>query len=93
MYTYICTKGHVDQAPTMGTYESCQVLQTLTKAGRVVGHVPCGCAVVRVPQDDGVETAFRMGGAKAVMDLISQRIKDGAVDFKSAVLSLSEQAA
>lgn len=78
-FTYVCTKGHVDPAPSMGTYAHCQVLEPVHFNGRVAGAAPCGCAVVKVPHDDVLEAAFRVGGGDAVMVVLKERQSDAVV--------------
>lgn len=74
MFTYICTSGHIEPVPTAGSLSSCPTLIPVAVNGQVRGAAPCGCGVVRVPQDEGLEAAYAAGGPAAVMDLIKHRI-------------------
>lgn len=83
-YTYICTDGHVDVAPSLGTYSACQALLPVMYAGAVRGAVPCGCPVCRVPFDAELEAAYRLGGPEAVRELMSARVAPADVDTSTA---------
>ena len=72
-FSYICTDGHVDPAPSMGSYSSCQVLVPVWVGGRQRGACPCGRAVARVPYDPTLEAAYRVGGVEAVKELLATR--------------------
>ena len=72
-FAYLCTAGHVDVAPTMGTYANCQALVPVAGT-RGRGLSPCACAIVKVPDLDGsLEATFRMGGPTAVLDVVKAR--------------------
>lgn len=71
-FTYICEKGHVDLKPSMGTYQSCQVLVPVGLTGR--GFVGCGCPVVMVPYDPTLEATFKIGGPEAVLAVVRERL-------------------
>jgi hypothetical protein len=86
MYTYICTAGHVVEAPSMGTFDSCTALEPVHVRGEVRGHAPCGCPVVKVPANPIIEAAYRLGGKDAVTAALreyvtSQGDATGAVAF------------
>ncbi len=76
-FAYLCTAGHVDVAPTWGTFANCQVLMPVpgTKGRGMAG---CGCAIVKVLDTDGsLEAAFRIGGPPAVLDVVKARVAQG----------------
>jgi hypothetical protein len=74
MYTYICTCGHVDEQPSMGSIDTCQVMVPVAANGTVRGSSPCGLPVVKVPHDSSVEATYRVGGPDAVLTLLMDRI-------------------
>ena len=74
MFTYICTNGHVELAPSAGDLVACPVLTPVKVRGMVRGAAPCGCGVVRVAQDAQIEAAYQAGGSDAVLALIKARI-------------------
>jgi len=89
MYTYICTDGHVVDAPTMGTYDSCPALEPVIMQGEVRGRAPCGCAVVKVPMNETIEAAYRIGGKQAVTKALRDamtggRLRDGLIHTTGA---------
>ncbi len=88
-YSYICTSGHVDPAPSMGTYGACQVLLPVAYNGSERGAVPCGCAVVREPYDPALEAAYRLGGREAVLDVIRLRVGRSGLDASQVAAALS----
>lgn len=75
MYTYICTKGHVEPTPTMGALVGCPVLEPVFVNGQRRGAAPCGCATIKVPADPVLEAAYRIGGPAAV----TQELRDRAL--------------
>jgi hypothetical protein len=75
MNTYVCTRGHVEPAPTAGQLDHCaHLVQVRAQNNAIVGWAPCGCGIVRVPQDDGLEAAYASGGAQAVLSLLRERL-------------------
>ena len=74
-HSYVCTGGHLDVAPTWGTYASCQVMVPVVINGR--SHAcPCGNAVVKVPFDETLEAAYRIGGPTATLQVLADRVAE-----------------
>lgn len=73
-YTYICILGHVDPAPSLGTYDSCQCHTRVVSRHGHIGSAPCGNAIVRVPHDPVLEAAFLTGGTEAVRAILVDRV-------------------
>lgn len=80
-YCYLCTAGHIDVIPTMGTYASCQFqVPVRYSGGRVVASAPCGLPTVEVADPGGaLEATFRVGGPRAVLEALSEMVaREGA---------------
>lgn len=70
-FAYVCTAGHVDRVPSLGTYQGCQHMVAM-RLGR--GFVPCNAPVVVLPDPSGeLEATFLVGGAPAVNQVLIAR--------------------
>lgn len=74
-FAYLCTAGHIDVIPTMGTFAGCQSLVPVVSRNGQRGSCPCNQPVVEVPDPDGsLEAMFRVGGPQAVLAAVAERV-------------------
>ncbi len=79
MYTYICTKGHIQVDPQEAAIGHCTHREPVVNTnGLRIGWCPCNTAVARLPLDPDLEAAYRIGGPDAVMAELRHRLEPRA---------------